>query len=177
MAELKFVITGTAGVGKTTAICSVSDIPPVSTDAATTDALAQVKSTTTTAFDFGEIIVDELTTVRLYGTPGQERFKHMWEIIATGALGLIILVDNSKNDPVKDLETYLHNFHGLINQTGVVVGVTRIACEEDVELEKYYDCLAEKEIYCPVMAVDPRIKADVVALLDILMSLLEAADS
>ena len=55
MAELKFVITGTAGVGKTTAIAAISDVPPLCTDADTTDELAQIKDATTVAFDFGEV--------------------------------------------------------------------------------------------------------------------------
>ena len=173
MGELKFVITGTAGVGKTTAIAAISDIPPITTDEATTDELSKVKSTTTTAFDFGEIIIDEETTVRLYGTPGQERFRHMWEIVATGALGLIVLVDNSRPDPIDDLEIYFDNFSDLIKKTGVAVGVTRLAPDQETELEKYYERLAAKDIYCPVMAVDPREKDDVVSLMDALMTFLE----
>lgn len=138
MAELKFVITGTAGVGKTTAICSLSDVPPVETDADTTDDLAMIKSTTTVAFDFGEVILDDGARVRIYGTPGQERFRHMWEILAEGALGLLILVDNSRPDPLSDLMMYIDNFQKLIDDTGVVVGVTRCDAGSKTSIDDYY---------------------------------------
>lgn len=176
MSELKFIITGTAGVGKTTAITALSDIPPVTTDAFTTDELAEVKETTTTAFDFGEILLDDNTTIRIYGTPGQERFRHMWEILAEGALGLVILVDHSRANPIDDLNVYLENFENLVKQTAVVVGVTR-ADPEDDDLEAYYLALEERNINCPVMIVDPRERDDMVDLMDSLISYLEYADA
>lgn len=175
MAELKFVITGTAGVGKTTALTSLCDIPPISTDAATTDELSSVKSTTTVAFDFGEIILDDDTHIRIYGTPGQSRFKHMWDIIAEEALGLIVLVDHSRPDPIEDLKIYLDNFAGLVEKTGVVIGVTRLDADKEDELDIYYQCLEEKNIFCPIMIVDPRQRSDMVDLMDALMAYLEYA--
>lgn len=175
MSELKFIITGTAGVGKTTAITALSDIPPISTDAIATDELAAVKSTTTTAFDFGEIILDAETHVRIYGTPGQERFRHMWEILAKGALGLIILIDHTRPEPVEDLKIYLNNFSTLADETGVVVGITRVETLSDEETDKYYAALEEMNRMCPVMIVDPRSKNDMVMIMDALMSCVEHA--
>ena len=175
MSELKFIITGTAGVGKTTAIAALSDIPPVVTDAVTTDELAAVKDTTTVAFDFGEIILDEDTRVRIYGTPGQERFKFMWEILAEGALGLVILVDATRPDPLADLGMYVDNFIGLIEETGVAVGITRSDPSNGAELEQYYTYLQGRDIFCPVMAVDPRDQKDMMEIMDCLMSLLECS--
>lgn len=173
MSELKFIITGTAGVGKTTAITSLCDVPPISTDAATTDSLAEVKATTTTAFDFGEIMLDDDTCVRLYGTPGQERFKHMWEILAQGALGLIILVDHSRPNPIEDLQIYLDNFSTLVAETGVAVGINRMLSEQENEIEKYYEALEKNDICCPVLNVDPRERQDMTELMDALMSCIE----
>lgn len=175
MAELKFVITGTAGVGKTTAICALSDVPPVATDADTTDELSLIKNTTTVAFDFGEVVLDDGVRVRIYGTPGQERFRHMWEIIAEGALGLIILVDNSRPDPLDDLNMYIDNFQQLIEETGVVIGVTRCSGSDRVSIDDYYACLERRELFCPVLEADPRSREDMVALMDALMAMLECA--
>lgn len=177
MAELKFIITGKAGVGKTTALTSISDIPPVCTDAETTDELAEIKSTTTTAFDFGEIYLEDGTAIRIYGTPGQERFRHMWEILAEGALGLVILIDHSSPDPIQDLEIYLENFSKLISETGVIIGVTRVDRDDNDALGRYYHYLETRSIFCPVMAVDPREKDDMVELMDSLLSCLEYADA
>lgn len=175
MAELKFVITGTAGVGKSTAINAVSDIPPVNTDALTTDELQRVKNTTTVAFDFGEVILDEDTRLRLYGTPGQDRFRHMWEIIADGALGLIILVDHSRPDPIGDLNMYIDNFLELIERTGFVVGVTRWQAPSAITIADYFSALEKRDLFAPVIETDPRNKEDVVMLMDSLMSILEFA--
>ena len=175
MAELKFVITGTAGVGKTTAISAISDVPPVITDEMATDDLSAIKENTTVAFDFGELVLDDDTVVRVYGTPGQERFRHMWEILAEGALGLVILVDDRREDPVYDMGIYFENFDDLIRDSSVVVGVTR-ADESDPEvLDKYYSWLKERNIFSPVLAVDPRKKEDISLLMDALVSMLEFA--
>lgn len=175
MAELKFVITGTAGVGKTTAINTLSDIPTVCTDTETTDELAQIKEVTTVAFDYGEVQLEGDICVRIYGTPGQDRFRHMWEILAEGALGLIILVDNTRPDPIADLSMYIHNFLDLINKTGVAVGVTRYEKPSDFKLEHYYNYLNDVGLTCPVIEVDPRQREDMVALMDALMATLEYA--
>ena len=175
MAELKFVITGTAGVGKTTAITALSDVPPVCTDAATTDELAQIKDVTTVAFDFGEVHLDGGICVRIYGTPGQERFRHMWEILAEGALGLIILVDDTRPDPISDLSMYIHNFLDLINATGLAVGVTRLNTAAGRSLEPYYSYLDDVGLSCPVLECDPRSREDMVVLMDALMATLEYA--
>ena len=175
MSEFKFVITGTAGVGKTTAICALSDVPPVATDADTTDDLSIIKSTTTVAFDFGEVVLEDGARVRIYGTPGQERFRHMWEIIAEGALGLIILVDNSRPDPLDDLMIYMSNFKQLIEDTGVVIGVTRCNGSDRVSIDDYYSFLERRDMFCPVIEADPRSREDMVVLMDALMAMLEYA--
>lgn len=175
MAELKFVITGTAGVGKTTALRAICDKPPIETDALTTDELASVKDTTTVAFDFGEVILDADTVVRVYGTPGQERFRHMWEIVSEGALGLVILVDNSRPNPLEDLKIYLNNFQTLISEAGAVIGVTRYTDSDATSLDDYCNFLGEQELYLPVLEADPRVKGDIINLMDALMAMVECA--
>lgn len=174
-AELKFVITGTAGVGKSTAIQSISDTNPIITDEKTTDELSAIKNYTTVAFDFGEISLDDGSVVRIYGTPGQERFRHMWEILADGALGLIILVDDTRENPVQDLSVYIENFEELINKTGCVVGITRTEITGRQDLSPYMDYLMKHEYSFPVIEVDPRNKEDMVMILDMLMTILEFA--
>ncbi|MEZ5672763.1 MAG: ATP/GTP-binding protein [Thiotrichaceae bacterium] len=58
------------------------------------------KETITVAMDYGELTSDDGQKLRIYGTPGQQRFDYMWKILIKGALGLIILVDNAGSDPV-----------------------------------------------------------------------------
>lgn len=172
--EYKIVVTGTAAVGKTTAINSLSDVPPVVTDECATDELSEVKATTTVAFDFGEVELEDGIVVRIYGTPGQERFRHMWEIIAEGALGFIILVDATRPDPVEDLAIYLTNFKQYIEETSVVVGITRGELKPEC-IDDVYQYLDSKSLAFPVMAVDPRDKADMTLLMLSLVAMLECS--
>ncbi|MGH3681721.1 MAG: GTP-binding protein [Natronosporangium sp.] len=98
---VKILVSGGFGVGKTTMVGSVSEIPPVSTEAfltqasVRTDDIAPVpgKGATTVAMDFGRITVDRHVVLYLFGTPGQERFWFMWDQLARGALGAVVLVD------------------------------------------------------------------------------------
>jgi hypothetical protein len=101
---LKIVIAGGFGVGKTTLVGSVSEIPPLRTEEMITevsggvDDLAGVehKHTTTVALDFGRITLNDALILYLFGTPGQERFWFMWDELALGALGAVVLADTRR---------------------------------------------------------------------------------
>jgi len=101
---LKIVIVGGFGVGKTTMVRSVSDIRPLNTEETMTragegvDDLTQVrdKTTTTIAFDFGRISLNQQTVLYLFGAPGQERFWFLWDRLFTGTLGAVVLVDTRR---------------------------------------------------------------------------------
>jgi uncharacterized protein len=99
--SVKILIVGAFGVGKTTLIGSVSEIPPLRTEETMTtasigvdrDAGADGKTTTTVAMDFGRITVSPEIVLYLFGTPGQRRFWDLWEGLAEGAVGVLVLVD------------------------------------------------------------------------------------
>ncbi len=98
---LKILIAGGFGAGKTTLVTTLSEIPPLRTEALMSQlsenvdetSLVSNKSTTTVALDFGRITVDEQLILYLFGTPGQDRFWFMWDELARGAVGGIVLVD------------------------------------------------------------------------------------
>ena len=98
MEHHKIIFTGPVGAGKTTAINALSDIPTVRTDAAATDMAATRKKETTVALDYGVMAVSPSERIHLYGTPGQQRFDFMWDILTEGGIGLVLLLDNSRAD-------------------------------------------------------------------------------
>jgi signal recognition particle receptor subunit beta len=103
---VKIVIAGGFGVGKTTAVSAISEISPLTTEAAITSVAAEIdrtgkvpeKTTTTVALDFGCITVDDGLKLYLFGTPGQDRFGFMWHDISHGALGALVIVDARRVD-------------------------------------------------------------------------------
>ena len=101
--EHKIIFTGPVGAGKTTAISSISDIPVVKTEASASDEVMLRKSNTTVAMDYGILNLDEGAKIHLYGTPGQERFSFMWDILTIGGVGLILMLDNARKDPLGDM--------------------------------------------------------------------------
>lgn len=173
MSQLKFIFTGSPGAGKTTAIAAISETPPVRTDEATTDSLSSTKSETTVAMDFGELTLEGGDKVFLYGTPGQSRFEFMWKIIAQGGLGLILLVDCTREDPLGDMEMYLENFTEFIGETSVVIGVTRSDAPDAPPVDAFYDRLQDSGRLFPILEVDPREADDVSLLINALISSLE----
>lgn len=173
MSQLKFIITGSPGAGKTTAIAAISETPPVRTDECTTDSLSATKSETTVAMDFGELTLEGGEKVYLYGTPGQRRFEFMWKILTQGGLGLILLVDCTREDPLADMDMYLENFSDFIAQTSVVIGITRSETQGAPSLDDFYDRLEKAGRLFPILEIDPREASDVALMISALVSSLE----
>ncbi|CCK25174.1 hypothetical protein BN159_0795 [Streptomyces davaonensis JCM 4913] len=121
---VKILVAGPFGVGKTTLIDSVSEIRPLHTEERLSEASAPVddlagvreKATTTVAIDFGRISLNGGIVLYLFGTPGQERFRSLWDDIAYGALGALVLVDSRRIDASFDVL-------GLVEESGLPYAV------------------------------------------------------
>ena len=101
---VKILIAGGFGVGKTTLVSAVSEIRPLQTEEVLTNAGVGIddvngvegKSTTTVAMDFGRISINDDIVLYLFGTPGQDRFWFLWDELALGALGAVVLADTRR---------------------------------------------------------------------------------
>ena len=169
MNEYKILFTGTMGAGKTTAIASVSETTPIVTDVTNSD-LSVAKARTTVGLDFGQLTLDNGDRIRLFGTPGQSRFDFLWKILARNALGLIILIDNSRPDPLEDLDIYLDGFAEELTSLPCVIGVGRLGTHPLPDIDRYGDALAGRDLIVPVIPVDVRERADVILLIDTLLA-------
>lgn len=118
---LKLVIAGPVGAGKTTFIQALSETEVVDTDELASEDIG--KARTTVALDFGTLELDGIP-IHLFGTPGQDRFDFMWEILCEGALGLILLVAGDRPTDFSHARRILEFITTRVN-VPFLVGVTR----------------------------------------------------
>lgn len=173
MSAIKLIISGPMGAGKTTAIRTISDIDPISTEVANTDWATCAKEETTVALDYGEVRLENGELLHLYGTPGQERFAFMWAILASDALGVLLLIDHSRPDPLADLERYLSAYATMAAQGRVVIVVGRLGEREGIGFDHYLEWLAKHDYVLPILAGDVRRREDVLEALDTLLQCIE----
>jgi uncharacterized protein len=117
---VKVVVTGPFAAGKTTLIRTISEITVLSTERSITDSTKARKNETTVAMDFGRITIDRDLVLYLFGTPGQERFDFMWEILGEGMLGYVLLVDAERDDSLAESIGILEAFRRMARVPYVV---------------------------------------------------------
>jgi uncharacterized protein len=174
--DLKIVFTGPMGAGKTTAIRAISDGEVLTTDVPITggaELSMPGKTMTTVGLDYGECRLGDQWVLKLFGTPGQERFRFMWDILGAGAFGLIVLADNSQPDPVGEVARYLKAFAPHVPARRTVVGVGRLDTHPSPGIADYCEQLGALGYNPPVLEVDVRRDADVRLLLSVLVSMAE----
>ncbi len=160
---LKIVVVGGFGVGKTTLVRSVSEIRPLNTEEYMTQAGVGVdettglahKTTTTVAFDFGRISLNETKVLYLFGAPGQERFWFLWDRLFSGTLGAVVLVDTRRmSDSWYAIDRLEHH------KTPFVVAVNRF--DDDAayySLDEIRQALS-LPAHIPLLDCDARVRSD-----------------
>ena len=157
LTPVKIVIAGGFGVGKTTFVGAISEIEPLRSEAVMTQESAGIdelfegntKTTTTVAMDFGRISMDELV-LYLFGTPGQDRFWFMWDELARGCVGAVVLVDLRRVDDCFPAIDYFES-----RALPFVVAVNRFPGADAFPDDEVRDALALRPD-TPVVRVDAR---------------------
>lgn len=152
----KLVVVGSVGAGKTTALTTLSETPPILTEACPSDAVAERKPTTTIAMEYGEIRVHAGAKLQIYGTPGQRRFDFMGEILCGRAWGVLILIDNTEADPLAELQYYLRTYVGKLALPNIAVGVSHCDVAQNPPLIAYEQFMRDNDYPFPVGIVDTR---------------------
>lgn len=174
MSANKILFTGPVGAGKTTAISTISDVEPFRTEQYATDETKERKELTTVAMDYGMMRLSCGEHIHLYGTPGQSRFDFMWEILTEGGIGVVILIDNCRPNPLEDYAFFVNAFRSFIQDTAAVVGVTRSEYPNRPGIEDYWRVTNELDLNIPIFEVDARDRRDVTCLIQALLYSLDA---
>jgi hypothetical protein len=141
MQSVKVVITGPFDAGKTTFIKSVSEITVLSTERQVTSAESSESGETTVAMDFGRITISDDVVLYLFGTPGQERFSFMWETLAEGMLGFVVMVDGTSDDSIREAISMIE-FFTRMSDVPFVVAANRVDKDDAAGLERIRSTLA-----------------------------------
>jgi small GTP-binding protein len=173
---VKIVVTGPFAAGKTTLIRTISEITVLSTEKGITDETSERKSDTTVAMDFGRITIDRDLVLYLFGTPGQDRFDFMWEILGEGMLGYVLLVDATRADSLEEAVGIARAFRRMAH-VPFVVGLNRAdGLDEDEEHRVRAALDIDDDV--PVVPCDATDRESVKSvLLALLYAVLESVDS
>ena len=138
---VKVVVTGPFAAGKTTLIRTISEITVLSTERGITDSTRKRKAETTVAMDFGRITIDRDLVLYLVGTPGQDRFDFMWEILGEGMIGYLLLIDTTREESVQEAVSILDAFRTMA-RVPYVVALNRAAGDDHALIEGVRDRLS-----------------------------------
>lgn len=172
---VKIVVTGPFAAGKTTLIRTISEITVLSTEKGITDDTRSRKADTTVAMDFGRITIDRDLVLYLFGTPGQDRFDFMWEILGEGMLGYVLLVDATRPESLEEAVGILAAFRKMAH-VPFVVGLNRADGMDELEEARVRSAL-DLDPHVPVVPCDATDRESVKSvLLALLYAVVESLD-
>jgi len=173
MKNMRLVVTGPVGAGKSTFVRTASEIEVVQIERTVTDEISIGKEETTIAFDFGKLTFGPDIDLHIYGTPGQSRFDFMWELLIQDAQAYILLVAAHRADDLPYARSILSFMEERV-EIPMIIGLTHMDCSgalssQEIMLQLGY--VSDKN--CPpIVRVNPNQRASVLSTLMTSMELL-----
>jgi len=162
MSDNKIIFAGPPGVGVTTAIKAISDIPPEIKKKKLVD---DKGNTTTIEMDYGILKLDSGDQIYLYGAPERAKLEHVRETLKQGCIGLVLLINNAEKDPVGTMLQYMEDCQFLVEKKGMAVGLTRYEDSPLPDINDFHIALREKKHNIPVFSVDGHEKNDIITII------------
>lgn len=162
----QLVFIGSFGVGKTTAIQSLSDIEVVSMEAVANAeikvaGLDSQKTTTTIGFDYGECHLDAQESISLYGIPGQARFENVWDNLLPRCTGVVLWLFGNRANYLEDCEKWLKVLQRKKVIRKLAVALTRVESDDEKTLNACRQLVSNYHPFAPVLTADPRVRDSV----------------
>ncbi|MGH8036231.1 MAG: GTP-binding protein [Stenotrophomonas sp.] len=176
MREHKIVVLGTMGSGKSTLVRAIAEGAVIDTDVPNSDRQGADKASTTVAMDYADIDLPNGDRLRLYGTPGQQRFDFLWPILLQGASGVVLLLDATRHAAADELQAYLEVLRQHAAQVPAVIGISRLDLAPAFDLESCAAIAGWEDRLLPVLPLDAREREQGLLLMDVLMSEMETRD-
>lgn len=181
--EWSILFMGPVGAGKTRAIRTISDIEVVNTDEEATDETRLLKQNTTVSMDVGTLQLIGSDKLRLLGSPGQDRFDFMWDILIEQAKGIVLVLDHSSTNPVADLDHFMMAIETRLQSRSlpIVIGVTHVDLAPSRSFQLYEEYLTQRSFHGidmlpPVIEMDARDPRQVRVALIAMTALLEMCE-
>lgn len=155
----KLVLAGPVGAGKTTAIRSITDHDPISTEMPISDGAMGEKTTTTVALDFATAVLEDGTPLLVYGMPGQERFSFMRPILLQDAFGVVVVLNGSEKDAGEQCCHWLKEIAAIDDGLPMVIGITHTDLAPTFSLAPIRDAIRSAGMVVPAFTFDARDRA------------------
>ena len=168
----KVAFIGSVGSGKTTIIESLSNIHTINTDVQSSVDIG--KELTTVGIDYGHLVVNEDTTLGLYGVPGQRQYTLVWDFVKKGLWAICILVKNNEPESWQEV-SHLIEYFEIHKGMPCVIGITHAdqGCDQHT-VQSIQQILAKHHLNIPVYTIDPRQRQSANLIMQTLIALEEA---
>ena len=165
----KLVLAGPVGAGKTTAIRSITDSAPISTEVPMSEGALGDKTTTTVALDFANTVLEDGTPLLVYGMPGQDRFSFMRSILLQDAFGVVVVLNGHDEDVAAQCSYWLREVAMVDATLPIVIGVTHTDLMPGFSIAPIREAIRDAGTVVPAFTFDARNKEQTFHLLRALL--------